>query len=646
MMERKRTPYGSWVSPVTSDAIARNSLRMSDLHADEGELYWIEGRTSEGGRCLIVKYCDDCRTIDITPEGFNVRTAVHEYGGGAFAVQGGTAFFSNYDDARIYMHPRGSEPYPISAPPEGERSVRYADFDISPNGGTLFCVMESHPLDGGEVINSIASLSTDGVGALSVLLSGHDFYAAPRISPNGQRLAWLQWDHPDMPWDAAELWVGTLREEGVKDAKRIAGGEGESIAQPEWSPDGVPHFVSDRTGWWNLYTFENGSVSTLIQMEAEFAEPAWVFGMSRYGFLSDGSIICAPITRGRRARLGIVKRGKFYPLDVPYTEISYLQCDADIASFIGAGYDKSREVVSLDVSDGKTKVIKQQVGITPEHGYISMPEAVTFPTSEGDESYAFFYPPTNAAYEGPVDEKPPAIVISHGGPTGAASDSLDLSVQFWTTRGFAVVDVNYRGSSGYGREYRRRLNGKWGVYEVDDCISAVRFLAERGDVDEDRAIIHGSSAGGYTTLCALVFRDAFSAGASYYGVGDVEALAKYTHKFEARYLDRLIAPYPKQADLYRQRSPIHFVDGIACPVILFQGSDDRVVPREQADAIANALNHKKLPYAYLLFEGEQHGFRGEDTIRRALEAELWFYGKVFGFTVSGNIQPVETYNLP
>ncbi|HEX9374362.1 MAG TPA: prolyl oligopeptidase family serine peptidase, partial [Roseiflexaceae bacterium] len=562
-------PYGAWRSPITPDAVVAGATRLGELAIDGDEIYWSEGRPAEGGRTVAVRRASDGRMSALTPVGFNVRSRVHEYGGGAFTVASGTLYFSNFDDGRVYRQDPGAAPQPISP----EAALRYADFALDARRGRLICVREDHREPGCEAVNTLASLDLDGVREGQVLVSGGDFYSSPRLSPDGARLCWLAWNHPNMPWDGAELWVADLNDDGSLSARtRIAGGVDESIFQPEWSPDGVLHFVSDRTGWWNLYRWRGGRAEPLHAMEAEFGLPQWVFGMSTYCFEPGGRIICAYTAGGVSHMASLdAATGAFEPIDLPYTLVEGLRAGAGQVVFVGGSPAEPPAVVRLDLADRVGEVLRRSSEAIVDAGYISTPEPIEFPTAGGLTAHAFFYQSRNPDFSAPPGDRPPLLVIIHGGPTGAADVVFSPEVLFWTSRGFAVVDVNYGGSTGYGRAYRERLAGRWGVVDVEDCAGAARFLADRGDVDRARLAIRGGSAGGYTTLCALTFRDEFRAGASYYGIGDLEVLARDTHKFESRYLDRLIGPYPERKDLYYERSPIHFTDRLTCPVIVLQG---------------------------------------------------------------------------
>ena len=639
-----KKPYGSWKSPITSDLIVAESVGLGQVHLDGDDVYWVEMRPSEGGRNVVVRRTPDGRTADVTPEPFNVRTRVHEYGGGAFVVSERVVYFSNFADQRVYRQEPGGEPQPLTH----EAELRYADGVIDRGRGRMVCVREDHT-GGGEAVNTIVSLDLEHGGPGDVLVSGDDFYSSPRLAPDGSRLAWLAWDHPNMPWDGTELWVAEVQAGGsVGETELVAGGTAESILQPEWSPDGVLHFVSDRTGWWNLYRWRDGRVETLQQMEAEFGSPQWAFGTVDYAFESPRRIVCQ-FTRDGLWEMGTLDTEalRLERIETPYSDMS--RGDLKIAqgrAVFGAGSPTHAfSIVELDLATGASQVLRRSNESSPDEGYLSKPRAIEFPTEDGVTAHAFFYPPANKDHAGPEGEKPPLLVGSHGGPTGAASTTLDMQVQYWTSRGFAVLDVNYGGSTGYGTGYRRRLNGQWGIVDVDDCVNGARYLAERGEVDGERMAIRGGSAGGYTTLAALTFRDAFKAGASHFGISDLEAMTRDTHKFESRYLDTLIGPYPERRDLYVERSPIHHTDRLSSPLILFQGLEDEIVPPNQAEMMRDALRDKGLPVAYVAFEGEQHGFRKAENIRRALDGELYFYSRVFGFDLADSVEPVPIENL-
>ncbi len=642
-------PYGTWPSPVSADMLATSAIRLGEPRLDGGSVYWLEGRPTEGGRTVIVRADPGSDPVDAIPQGFNARTRVHEYGGGSYAVDGATLYFSNFSDQRLYRVDGGGAPEPIT--PETEGTHRYADAVLTHDGSHLICVRERH--EGDSVINELVILPEDGEGDALVVAAGRDFYSNPRISPDGTCLAWLSWDLPWMPWDGCVLSVADLSADGsIAHERAVAGADGaESIWQPDWSPSGELWFVSDRTGWWNLYRERDGVVQAIRPMEAEFGWPHWEFAGASFAFLSDGNAVCIYGQDGVQ-HIAVLdpETAELIDLDLPHTVVDYpyVRAEGDRIVLLAASPTIPEQVISVDFTSRAVDVLREsdRVEIDPE--YIAVPSTLEFPTEDGRTAHAYVYLPSNPAVTGPDSERPPLVVMSHGGPTAQSTPAFDIKTQFWTSRGFAVVDVNYGGSTGYGRAYRERLNGTWGVTDTVDCINAARHLIATDQVDGERLLIRGGSAGGYTTLCALTFHHDFAAGASYYGISDLEPFAKPggTHKFESRYEHTLIGPYPEMAELYRARSPIHFADLITTPMLVLQGADDEVVPPAQAEIMVDALEAKRLPYAYLLFEGEQHGFRNAETIRVAAEAELSFYAQILGFDPAGGIPRLAIHHLP
>ncbi len=640
--------FGSWKSPITADLIVSESIGLGSIALDGADVYWVEMRPAEKGRYVIVRRAPDGQYTDVTPPEFNVRTRVHEYGGGAYAVSDGTVYFSNFADQRLYgQRSPASPPVPFTQ----KTALRFADAVVDCQRNRLICVCEDHRTAGSEPINSLVTFSLDQPissvtppGKILPLATGHDFFSSPRLCPDGRQLVWLAWNHPNMPWDGTELWLAEVNADGTLGNLRvIAGGLKESIFQPQWSPDGTLYFVSDRTGWWNLYRWRDGQTEALCPMEAEFGLPHWVFGMSTYAFASAEQIVCAYLKDGFAHLALLDTRSKqLEPIATPYSRIDGIRANAQHAVFLAGSPTESTAIVSFDLATRQFTTLQQANKLAIDPGYLSAPQAIEFPTTNSLTAHAFFYPPQNKDCAAPTGERPPLLVMSHGGPTALAAPTLDLETQFWTSRGIAVLDVNYGGSTGFGRAYRERLNGNWGVVDVDDCVNGARHLAKKGLVDGKRLAITGGSAGGYTTLCALTFRDAFKAGASHYGVSDLIALDEDTHKFEARYTQGLVGT---SRDLYLARSPIHHVDKLNVPVIFFQGLEDKIVPPNQAEKMVEALRRKGLPVAYVAFAGEQHGFRQAANIKRALEGELYFYARVFGFALADQIEPVAIENL-
>lgn len=636
--------YGTWKSEITMDMMLQQSVHLSQVQYDADDLYYIERRPDEGGRSVLMRRSPRQETAEVLPCGFNVRTRVHEYGGRAYLVWNRKVWFSNFRDQRIWcLDPDAEAPRPLTA----EGDLRYAELTMDATRDRLIAVREDHRDPSVPPCNAIVGLAADGEQYGRVLVSGDDFYSNPRVSPDGERLCWLAWNHPDMPWDGTALWVGHLNAAGlVERAEVVAGGPNESVFQPEWSPDGILTFVSDRSNWWNLYQLRHGHAVNLAPRSAEFGEPLWQLGTRTYGYVDADRLLCRYRERdGWHLGLINLQSGEMTQLLPDYAEFGDLAISGPRAVVVAGNWQMAPRLVAVGVDDGTHVVVKRAQPLRLRGESLAKPQSVIFPTTSGEPGYAYFYAPTNPNYRAPGAEKPPLLVMVHGGPTGNSETGLDLGIQYWTSRGFAILDVNYGGSTGYGREYRNRLRGTWGVVDVDDTVSAATFVAEAGLVDPARMAIRGSSAGGYTVLCGLAFRKVFTAGASYYGVADLEGLAADTHKFESHYTDRLIGTLPQARDRYRQRSPFRHPEGITVPVIFFQGLDDRVVPPNQAERMVEALRRQGVAVAYLTFEGEGHGFRNASTIRQTNEAELYFYGRVFGFEPSDNLTPIPIENF-
>ena len=637
-------PFGSWKSPITSDLIISQTIGLGGVIADGEDIYWLEIRPTEKGRNVLVKHNPDGKSPDLTPQTFNVRSRVHEYGGGAYLITAGTIYFSNFTDGRIYQQTAASQPQPITP----EETRRYTNMIIDRNRNRLICVCEDHSNPDREAENTIVTIDLT-TGAVANLISGEDFYSSPCLSPDGSHLAWLSWHHPYMPWDSTYLWLAEVNKDGsLGEARLVAGGKNESICEPKWSSDGKLYFSSDRNDWWNIYRRnKDETIEPLYEMEAEFAYPHWVFGLSTYAFISPDQIICTYSQNGSWYLGSIDTQTKeFAKIETSYTNISSVQATNNgQALFIAGSPTEPTAVIKLDLVTKEKEILKESGKLNLDSSYLSVPEAISFPTENGLIAYAWYYPPQNKDFSAPEGELPPLLVKSHGGPTAAASISLSLRIQYWTSRGFGYLDVNYGGSIGYGRQYRQRLEKNWGIVDVDDCVNAAKYLVQQGRVDGDRLVISGGSAGGYTTLAALTFRDTFKAGASYYGVSDLEILARDTHKFESRYLDGLIGAYPDEKDIYEARSPIHFTEQLSCPVIFFQGGEDKVVPPNQAEMMFTAIRKKGLPVAYVLFENEGHGFRQGENIKKALDSEFYFYSRVFDFKPAEPIEAIEIVNL-
>jgi dipeptidyl aminopeptidase/acylaminoacyl peptidase len=637
----KNENFGSWKSLVTTDLIVKDSVKFLNIIADGEDIYLSEIRTQEKGRSTILKF-EDSEFKEVLPKIYNARTRVHEYGGLSFKVFDKEIYFSNFEDQRIYKKNLLGKISPIT-PISKDRYVEYTKDKLR---DLIYCVQEEHLEK--EVNNAIVKI--DKKGNVKKIAEGRDFFSSIVISPDCKKLAFLAWDQPNMPWDAATLYIAEITTEGdLTNLKKIAGSDNEAVFQPRWGNDGYLYFVSDKTNYWNLYRYKDELTESIYPMDAEFGQPMWLFGMSTYDFyIKDDKLkIVATYTKNGSSHLVLIdpdkKNGN--ELKTKFTSFSSILVVNDKVFFIGASPTELSSVAVLNLKNYQYQILKKSKEILLDSGYISLPQNIEFPSENNLTAHMIFYPPKNKDYQVSKKQKPPLIVRSHGGPTGQAEAVLNLEIQFWTSRGFAFADVNYSGSTGYGREYRQRLYGNWGIVDVDDCINAALYLAKNNLIDENKMIIKGGSAGGYTTLCALAFRDIFKAGASYYGVSDLIALVKESHKFEEKYEEKLIGPFPEKKEIYFERSPINFIENLKCPVILFQGEDDKIVPPNQSEMMFKALKEKKLPTAYLLFEKEGHGFRSAEAIKKSIEAELYFYSKIFDFSLKDNIEPIEIYNL-
>ncbi len=646
-------PYGSWKSPITAEMlISGGKRRLNEIKTDGSDIYWLDARPAEAGRIVIMRRSADGTIQDLTPAPFNSRNAVHEYGGGSYAVQNRILYFTNWEDQRIYVQIDTGKPRPLTAEPPFPRSIRYADLTITANGKYILCIRETHHDDGTEATNEIAAIDTT-TGEQKTIASGRDFYCAPRACPTHDGIAWTEWDHPNMPWDGNTLVSGSFNSETatISTTTPIAGEQDESIVQPTWAPNGLLHFVTDQTGWWNIHAWRDGEPVNLLNENSDHGRPDWQFAFTSYAHLPENKIALGKgmATSGLINIIDTASHHLPHSIPIPYSETGSITAGPGGTSilFVGASPTAEPAIISLDLETETCSTIYAPSDIDIERGYLSSPHHIVFPTTDDGQAHAFYYEPTNKDFAPPEGELPPLVTICHGGPTSASGTGLDLSTHYWTSRGFAVVDVNYRGSSGYGKAYRDALKGKWGIYDTDDCIAAAQHLIDQNLVDKDRIIIRGGSAGGYTTINALTFHNFFAAGAALYGIADLMVFIGDTHKFESRYLDSLVGPYPEEAQRYHDRSAINFMDQLATPMIILQGLEDEIVPPSQAEIMVDALESKGLPYAYIGFPGEQHGFRQAKNIIRAQQAELHFYGKVLGFEPSDNIpeDTVEVRNL-
>ncbi len=645
-------PFGSWPSPISSVLLAEDSIAVTHVNPEGRIVWWSEHRPREN-RQVIVRVSPEAQPVDAIPEGFDVGTTAHTYGGASFVVHRNTLFVSNRSDQRLYAVTEEGEPRPITPPGEGSLEARYADFRVIPDGTRLVSVREIHGVPGDhEARNELVALPSDGSAEPWVIASGHDFYSSPRVSPDGRRIAWITWDHPNMPWDSSELWVAEVLDSEMRlgSLERIAGGPRESVLQPVWGSEGDLYYVSDRTGWWNIYRADAGGGQAIHPAESEFASPHWSFGASAYDALPDGRLVCTWSARGegglgvldpRTGRLEQIDLGEWPIVDPPVGR--RVRFGGDGVVLLAASPTRDWTLITLSLETGTVRVVRAPREESIDPVYTAAPEAIEFPTQGGRDAYGYFYRPTNPDAEGPRGERPPLMVVSHGGPTGCRTAALQPYIQFFTSRGFAVVDVNYGGSSGHGRAYRERIKGMWGIVDVEDCIAAARFLVQREEVDGSRLLIRGGSASGWTTLCAIASSDMFAAAADWYGVSDLESFVGETHKFESHYIYGLVAP-PDHTDLYGERSPLRHADRIKTPLIVFQGTEDKAVPANQSLAIVEALRQNGVPVTYIEYQGEGHGFRKAENIRRSYDLELWFYGQALGFEPFDQVEPVEVSN--
>ncbi|MEA2674730.1 MAG: hypothetical protein QOI92_1922 [Chloroflexota bacterium] len=633
-------PFGSWASPFRIERLTDRVVFLGESRAVDGVTWWLEGRPDERGRQVLIRREQDGTQVRMTPEGFNARSRVHEYGGGATLVSGDLVVVSDFVTGRLHR---------VVAPEQLEALTpdhdwRFADMVHDAAHDRLIAVREDHEpatvASHGEWNNEIVAIDL-ATGAVSVLLTGADFYAAPRISPDGSTLAWLEWHHPNMPWDGTELKVAAIGPGGsLGEARLVAGSRSDWISQPRWSPGGILYFAAEPQGWMNLCREAGGKVETVTDFEAEFVGPDWVFGLVTYAFMADGGILAVARSAGRDQLVKIDRDGGLTPIDLPFTEIAGLSIDGDRIVFRAAAPDRPNAVIEL-MRDGTTKILRRANPTVPEREDVSMPEHIEFPTTGDRTAFGNFYPPTNRSFIGPAGTLPPLIVTSHGGPTAAAFSGYATGFQLFTSRGYAVLDVDYGGSTGYGKAYRKRLELQWGIVDVDDCVAGAKYLAEQGLVDGERLAIRGGSASGFTTLAALAFTKEFDAGCTYFGIGDLREFVKDTHKFESRYLESLLGKWPEAKQTYLDRSPSLHAEDITAPVLVQQGAEDKIVPQSEAERIVDALFERRVPHAYLLYPGEDHGFRGHDAIIRSFEGELSFYAQVFGFEPADDIEPLE-----
>jgi dipeptidyl aminopeptidase/acylaminoacyl peptidase len=634
-------PYGSWPSRISAASIEEGARGMHSLSVDGEYLYWVESRPEEGGRSTIMRWHEESGHEELLPAPWNVRSRVHEYGGRSYLVADGVIWFTQFDDQRLYRFMTGEEPVAITP----EAGLRYAACVHDAPRQRLICVREDHRGEG-EPRNALVAVPMSGVNEGKVLFEDSDFVAAASLSPDGRRIAFVAWEHPNMPWDDTTLWYGSFDAQGALTGLEALG-EGESLIDPQWDRRNRLHVISDRSNWWSLYRVQDDSLVPVPHGldSVELGGPAWTLGGHYYHFTDDDRIVARITARGQE-QLHVMPAAGGSARRLPLESAAVGSVALHGHRLFTVNYTTARpaELITVDLDGASSSVLRRSQDTAPDPGWIPAYRAVTFPTG-GAVAHGFYYPPTHPSASGPAGSRPPLIVTVHGGPTSAASPVYSPSRLYWTSRGFAVLDLNYRGSTGFGRAYRRALYGEWGVADVEDALAGARWAAAEGLADPRRLIIRGGSAGGYTTLAAHAFGDTFAAGASYYGISDIEALARDTHKFESRYLDQLIGPYPEARALYRERSPIHHLDGFSAPLLLLQGLDDRVVPPNQSEMIFAALKERGIRTAYIAFEGEGHGFRNAENAIRARESELYFYGRVLGFTPADELPAIDIVGL-
>ena len=632
--------FGSWASPFKIERLTDRVVFLTEPHAVDGVRYWLEGRPEEGGRQVLVRRDADGTMTRLTPEGFNARSRVHEYGGAAALISGDLIVVSDFATGRLNRVVGPGELVAFTP----ERQWRYADAIHDAARNRLIAIREDHEPDTvashGEWVNDLVAIDLES-GDVTVLVEGSDFYAAPRLSPDGTTLVWLEWHHPNLPWDGTELQLATIGRDGSLEAARtIAGSRRDWISQPRWSAEGILYFAAEPKGWMNLHRVVAGAIEAVTDLEAELVGPDWQFGYTTYELLPDGDIVAVARSAGRDNLIRIRASGEISPIDVPFTEISSISIDGDRLLLRGSGPTEPTVIADVDLA-GNFEVLRRGTPFVPDLEDIATPRHIEFPTSGDRKAYGNFYPPTSRSFAGPPGDLPPLMVTSHGGPTAGAFSGYQTGFQLFTSRGYAVLDVDYGGSTGYGREYRKRLEGQWGIVDVDDCVAGARYLAEQGLVDGQRQAIRGGSASGFTTLAALAFTKQFDAGCTYFGIGDLRAFVKDTHKFESRYLESLVGPWPETKQRYLDRSPALHADQITASVLVQQGEEDKVVPKEEAERIVDALFERRVPHVYLLYPGEDHGFRSKEAITRSFGAELSFYAQVFGFEPADDIERVE-----
>jgi acetyl esterase/lipase len=650
MKQHMIADYGNWPSPITPSSLVEGVRGIGSLQYDSGFVYWLESRPEEAGRQTIMRWHQDSGVEEILPAPFNARSRVHEYGGTSYAVYGNVIWFSHFDDQRLYRIIPGSDPQPITAESSVNSALRFAACtpDISRN--RLICVREDHRAEG-EPRNELVAVSMDGSDQQGeILFTQSDFVSAPQLSSDGLSIAFVSWSHPNMPWDNTTLWSANFQQDGsLCNLTQHNVDTQESVIDPKWSDSGELYALTDRSNWWSLHRVSGNKFETVAHHEndVEIGGPMWTLGTSYYDFI-DGNSAVTVMNRGGVEHLSILDLEGNGSSTIP------IPCLTGVGSMVLADerimavlkYTNKPSVLVSFKTDGTDFLVIRTTSNSADPAWSSPYQLVTFPTGDGNAvAHGIYLPPQNPDVGAPAEQTPPLIVTVHGGPTGVSSPGYSLAQQFWTSRGFAILDLNYRGSTGFGREYRRALYGNWGIADVEDAVAGAKWLSDQKLADPARLIIRGGSAGGFTVLAAHAFHNTFSAGASHYGVSDLTILAKETHKFESRYIDQMIGPYPEFAHVYQERSPINHLDNFNAPLIMLQGLEDNVVPPNQSEMIFEALKTRAIPTAYVSFEGEGHGFRKAENIVHAIQAELYFYSKVLNMSVADDLPELNIENL-
>ncbi|WP_420884228.1 prolyl oligopeptidase family serine peptidase [Shewanella chilikensis] len=637
--QRISAAYGSWVSPLGAAEVYGSASAIGELQSVGDAIYFSESSPAKGGKVGIKRLEKDGSITSVVAPAFGIGSRVHEYGGGDFLGIGQSLFVTKGQDQLFYRIAPNQEALALT--PNG---TRHGECISYPKGSRIICVREDHRQPG-EPKASLVTINLNFSGEGDIFVDGHDFISSPAINADNTQLAWITWEHPNMPWDNTQLWLGDLNRKGqLTNIRQIAPERKGALMQPLFSPNGVLYFIADYDNWWNLYRLDaKGDIEQVTQLKAEIGGPAWKLGQHAYAFENENTLIASFNKEGDAGLLRLdLQTGVIEVLAADFADIKQVVQGADGVYFVGSRPTPERGIYKVSGRGTELVYAPKICGLDPR--YISRAVNVEFTTKGGDKAHGYFYPPVNGDYQPLPDTRPPLLMMLHGGPTASANRAYDSAIQYWTSRGFAVFELNYRGSTGFGRQYRQSLYGNWGKADVEDAVWAAGFLVDQGWVNAEKLAIRGGSAGGLSVLSALAFHDKFKAGVSYFGISDIEVLGKETHKFESRYLDQLIGPYPEMKAVYRERSPLYHLQGFNEPLLLLQGLEDKVVPPSQSQHIYKALKDKGVPTAFIGIEGEGHGFRQPHNKILALESELVFYGMVFDFTPAGTLPALKLDN--